>query len=460
MLRDRRERVGRVEPTPQHERRGQREPELEVGEAPGVEQRRRDQRPLPGAQRDPREDRDQRPDRLRLRARGALGRSGRARGQDHEPARRCAGGSGGDGSPSAISCSSVGSGRLALLHPRHEPLAAAARIGDQLGELLVVHERGRLLTLGHLRELRTRERRVHQQGVSAELRARDRGLDEPAVVAAHDRDPVARLQAGVGPRVREPVRPVLELRERDDPELVDDRLGLRVQGGVGDRRGRGGHLPASECESRSRGAVRPHGPGVPRADQRGRRASGVVDRIDSGRASRRALPAAPALEISSVFESEIARPSSRSRLPVRAARKSGSRDDVSESSNEPRLDWSTAEVSDGRLTVALDGERPKGWKRSFETVAQLLTHGEGSPVTLKKHEVRVSGLRPGDEEKVRHLLESVVQQANADHRPPEEEQRDEDGEDEETVPLEEIGQSSPDAEMADRFRSFGTDDAD
>lgn len=128
---------------------------------------------------------------------------------------------------------------------------------------------------------------------------------------------------------------------------------------------------------------------------------------------------------------------------------------MSESRNEPRLDWSTAEVGDGRLTVALEGERPKGWKQSFETVAQLLTQGDGAPVTLKKHEVRVSGLRPGDEEKVHHLLESVVQQANADHRPPEEEQRDEDDEDDGAVPLEQIGQSSPDAEMEDRFRSFG-----
>jgi hypothetical protein len=133
---------------------------------------------------------------------------------------------------------------------------------------------------------------------------------------------------------------------------------------------------------------------------------------------------------------------------------------VSEQDQEPRFDWSTAKVADGRLTVALEGERPTGWKQSFETVARLLAHGEGSPVTLKKHEVRVEGLRPGDEEKVRHLLESIVQQANADHRPPEVEPDDEDGEEDETVPLEQIGQSSPDAEMADRFRSFGADDTD
>jgi hypothetical protein len=133
---------------------------------------------------------------------------------------------------------------------------------------------------------------------------------------------------------------------------------------------------------------------------------------------------------------------------------------VSEKNNEPRLDWSTAEVADGRLTVALEGEPPKGWKQSFETVARLLSHGEGSPVALKKGEVRVDGLRPGDEEKIRHLLEGVVQQANADHRPPDEEHHDEDDEDEDKVPLEQIGQSGPDAEMTDRFRSFTEDASD
>jgi hypothetical protein len=126
---------------------------------------------------------------------------------------------------------------------------------------------------------------------------------------------------------------------------------------------------------------------------------------------------------------------------------------VSEQSNEPRLDWSTAEVRDGQLTVALEGEQPKGWKHSFETVAHLLAHGESSPVKLKKSEVRVEDLREGDEEKVRHLLESIVQQANADHRPPEDEQADEDESDDE-VPVD-LGESRPDREMADRFRSFG-----
>jgi hypothetical protein len=127
---------------------------------------------------------------------------------------------------------------------------------------------------------------------------------------------------------------------------------------------------------------------------------------------------------------------------------------VSDQNHEPRLDWSTAEVRDGRLTVGLEGEQPKGWKQSFETVAHLLAHGESSPVRLKKKEVRVEDLHPGDEEKVRHLLESIVQQANADHRQPEEDQHDEEDDDDDEVPVD-LGESRPDRDMADRFRSFG-----
>jgi hypothetical protein len=125
---------------------------------------------------------------------------------------------------------------------------------------------------------------------------------------------------------------------------------------------------------------------------------------------------------------------------------------MTELENEPRLDWSTADVRDGTLTVTIEGEQPKGWKRSFETVAHLLAHG--SPVKLKKSEARVDGLQPGDEEKVRHLLESIVQQVNADHRPPEDEHSDEDEEDDDEVPVD-LGESRPDREMGDRFRSFG-----
>ncbi len=51
---------------PQHERRAERHTEREVGEAPGVEERRGDVRVLAGAQRDLREERRSRGQRLGL----------------------------------------------------------------------------------------------------------------------------------------------------------------------------------------------------------------------------------------------------------------------------------------------------------------------------------------------------------------------------------------------------------
>ena len=64
---------------------------------------------------------------------------------------------------------------------------------------------------------------LRNSAVRAELRARDDRLDEAAVVAAHDRDVVALVDAVVGERVRERVRALLDLAERELPELVDQR---------------------------------------------------------------------------------------------------------------------------------------------------------------------------------------------------------------------------------------------
>ena len=63
-----------------------------------------------------------------------------------------------------------------------------------------------------------------------------------------------------------------------------------------------------------------------------------------------------------------------------------------------KLQWSNAEVEDAALTVPLEGKHTKGWKQSFEQTVKLL--GDGM------------------EEKLRHHLESVVAQANAAHKAP------------------------------------------
>src|SRR5438067_568494 len=121
--------------------------------------------------------------------------------------------------------------------------------------------------------------------------------------------------------------------------------------------------------------------------------------------------------------------------------------------SEPQLDWSQAEVKNGKLTVSLAGDAPRGWKDTFARTAQLLSNGEWDDVVLKKHRVRVEGLRPGSEDKLRFFLESVVQQANATHEVSEEESQDEpEDTDEETVGNDD--DDSADAEMTERFRSF------
>src|SRR5947209_13284542 len=95
---------------------------------------------------------------------------------------------------------------------------------------------------------------------------------------------------------------------------------------------------------------------------------------------------------------------------------------------QPQLDWSQAEVKDGRLSVSLAGDPPPGWKETFEKTAALLGSGEWDVVRLKKQTVRVEGVSAGSEDKLRHFLESVVQQANATHELEAEDSEDEDAE--------------------------------
>jgi hypothetical protein len=119
----------------------------------------------------------------------------------------------------------------------------------------------------------------------------------------------------------------------------------------------------------------------------------------------------------------------------------------------PRLDWSTAQVKDGTLTVELTGERPKGWKKTFDRTAKLLGRGDWAEVQCKRGGVRVAGVEPGAEERLRAFLEGVVAQADAEHRPDDE---DDDDQDEAPDSEQQTGEDAddPDAELTERFRSF------
>jgi hypothetical protein len=117
---------------------------------------------------------------------------------------------------------------------------------------------------------------------------------------------------------------------------------------------------------------------------------------------------------------------------------------------EPKLDWNTAEVREGTLTVELEGKLPSGWKRSFDATAALLNQGAWAKLKVKHHKVRVRGARPGEEEKLRHFLESVVLQANADHRSAEQPESQHNGE----RARHDHDERQPDVEMTERFRGF------
>lgn len=78
-----------------------------------------------------------------------------------------------------------------------------------------------------------------------------------------------------------------------------------------------------------------------------------------------------------------------------------------------KLHWDGAEVSDGVLTVPLDGDRPEGWDGVFERTVTLLGSGQWDEVKLKSGKVRVKGVQAGVEETLHHFLEGVVQEANA-----------------------------------------------
>jgi hypothetical protein len=127
--------------------------------------------------------------------------------------------------------------------------------------------------------------------------------------------------------------------------------------------------------------------------------------------------------------------------------------------SDVKLNWSTAKVEDSKLTVDLDGELPSGWKESFDAVARLLaSSAEWGELKLKgKKSVHVSDVPEGSEERLRHFLESVVEQSNADHQP--EESGGDDADESEDADEDEGGdedkdERGPDAEMSERFRSF------
>ena len=92
---------------------------------------------------------------------------------------------------------------------------------EQAGELLVVDERLRPLAPRHLDQLRAGEHRVEVERAGAELGRGQRRLDEAAVVAAHDPDPVAGADPHLGEGVGEGVGAAVDLLEGERAAFVD-----------------------------------------------------------------------------------------------------------------------------------------------------------------------------------------------------------------------------------------------
>jgi hypothetical protein len=78
-----------------------------------------------------------------------------------------------------------------------------------------------------------------------------------------------------------------------------------------------------------------------------------------------------------------------------------------------KLDWSSAEVSNGKLTVGFSDKPPKKWRDSFDRTMALLSHGNWkTALNGRKASVEVTSVQLGDEERVRRLLEGAVLEAN------------------------------------------------
>jgi hypothetical protein len=122
-----------------------------------------------------------------------------------------------------------------------------------------------------------------------------------------------------------------------------------------------------------------------------------------------------------------------------------------------RLDWTSAVVSDGRLTVGFSRKPPKKWRDVFERTLALLSQERWQTnLNVRGGTVQVGPIAAGDEERVRQLLEGGVLEANTT-LVSEAELFEGTGDDELAGPDaddEEEG-GSPDEELTDRFRSFG-----
>ena len=113
------------------------------------------------------------------------------------------------------------------------------------------------------------------------------------------------------------------------------------------------------------------------------------------------------------------------------------------------IDWASAEVRGGELSVALAGKANAEWAERVQAVIERLDRpGSAWGATkVTNAKVTVEAVDTGAEQDLRHLLDGAVQQANADFAP---EVQDDAGDE----------PSEEDSAMTDAFRSFADPQTD
>ena len=117
------------------------------------------------------------------------------------------------------------------------------------------------------------------------------------------------------------------------------------------------------------------------------------------------------------------------------------------------IDWTSAEVHEGNVVIALTGKSSKAWSDSFDGVLRLLGHGTGGwgEIAHDKEAITVQRLQPKAEGDLRHFLEAVVVQVNSEVAEPASESQSQ------TEPAD--AQELEDREMTATLRSFGESQA-
>lgn len=118
---------------------------------------------------------------------------------------------------------------------------------------------------------------------------------------------------------------------------------------------------------------------------------------------------------------------------------------------EITIDWAAAEVREGTLRVPLQGEAGDGWRQHAERTLRLLGNEESERVSVEEGELQVEGVKPGEEERVRHLLRGLVDQANAACAAEEAAEQQDSGDSDE-------GPHGDDARLTEAFRGFADGD--